>query len=62
MSEDGDYSANGWRSYGKDAGHEAAGMARECMEWKDGDAQIRWVEADVPVYHEPTVQGMVARE
>ena len=59
VSEDGDYSANGWRTKGKDAGREAANMAHECMEGNDGDKQIRWVEADVPAceVNEPTVEG-----
>jgi hypothetical protein len=59
VSEDGDYSANGWCNKGKNAGREAANMAYECMEGNDGDKQIRWVEADVPAYelNEPTVEG-----
>jgi hypothetical protein len=59
VSEDGDYSANGWRHRSKDAGREAAVMASECMEGNGGDKQIRWVEADVPAYelNEPTVEG-----
>jgi hypothetical protein len=55
VSEDGNYSANGWQN----AGREAANIAYECMEGNDGDKQIRWVEADVPAYelNEPTVEG-----
>jgi len=65
VSENGDYSANGWRSKGKDAGDEAAVMAEECH-YSDADTglQIRWVEADVPAYerNEPTVIGTVVKE
>lgn len=59
VSEDGDYSANGWRNKGKDAGCDAANMALMWMEAKEGDKQIRWVEADVPAYevNEPSVKG-----
>ncbi len=59
VSEDGDYSANGWRRRSKDAGREAAVMASDCMEYHNGDTQVRWVEADVPAYelNEPTVEG-----
>ena len=65
VSENGDYSANGWRTKGKDAGDEAASMAEECHYSDAGaDLQIRWVEADVPAYErvEPTVIGTVVEE
>jgi len=37
-------------------------MLEKHMGFEHVDTQIRWIEADVPVYHEPTVQGTVASE
>jgi len=65
VSENGDYSANGWRSKGKDAGDEAAVVAEECYHPAVATGlQIRWVEAFVPAYerNEPTVIGTVVEE
>jgi hypothetical protein len=65
VMENGDYQASGWVIKGKEAGREARNTALECAEsYADNgtSAQIRWVEADVPVYEEPTIEGVLVQE
>lgn len=65
VMENGDYQASGWVIKGKKAEAEAKNTALECAEsYADNgaSAQIRWVEADVPAYDEPTIEGTLVQE
>lgn len=65
VMENGDYQASGWVIKGKKAEGEAKNTALECAEsYADNgtSAQIRWVEADVPAYDEPTIEGTLVQE